>query len=82
MTPEGRNAVDIQLLTEKLRTAVEELKESAERLEQAQQRAEVQIRELQRDVIHYKGIVGGAMFVLSGMWVAVLAFKDWIFNQR
>lgn len=80
MNQELQNAKDIGMLSVRLEAAVDRLTETAERLEKSQSNTDEQVEQLRREVVHYKGIVGGITFVLSGMFTLLVAFKSWIFN--
>ena len=81
MNQELQNAKDIGMLSVRLEAAVDRLTETAERLEKSQSNTDEQVEQLRREVVHYKGIVGGIAFVLSGMFTLLVAFKSWIFND-
>lgn len=82
MNQELQNAKDIGMLSVRVQHAVDRLTETAERLEKSQANTDKQVEELRREVVHYKGIVGGIAFVLSGMFTVLVAFKSWIFSER
>ena len=73
--------IELAVLGVELRGAVRQLGETAARLEAAQRHTDKQVEELRREVLHYKGVIGGAMFVFGGMWAALLAFKGWLFGE-
>jgi prophage DNA circulation protein len=76
------NARELARLGAELTSASEKMTEAAERLEKQQHTLAGQMEQLQREVQHYKGIVGGVAFVFSGMFTVLVAFKSWIFGER
>jgi hypothetical protein len=76
------NARELARLGAELASASARMTEAAERLEKQQSTLATQMEQLQRDVTHYKGIVGGVAFVFSGMFTVLVAFKGWLFGDR
>jgi multidrug resistance efflux pump len=76
------NARELARLGAELAAASARMTEAAERLEEQQGVLAGQMSQLQREVQHYKGIVGGVAFVFSGMFAVLVAFKGWLFGDR
>lgn len=64
-----------------LSRSVADLRNAADELKAVQADTNKAVEELKRDVLHYKGFVGGIAFVLSGMWIALVAFKGYFFGD-
>jgi hypothetical protein len=77
---EVQNAAEIARVSAQLSAAVDSLQKTAERLEKAQAETRAQVDLLKQDIVHYKGIVGGVMFLVSAMWAFLVAFKTAIFR--
>ncbi len=78
---EVQNAAEIARVSAQLSAAVDTLQKTAERLERAQAETRAQVEMLKTDIVHYKGIVGGAMFLVSAIWAFLVAFKSFVFKD-